>query len=93
MPQVKPKYKWPELIKPQLKTVEKRRAYIGRRSVQRWLKKNAPGLRVLDIRHFHCTTPDVIEFTEVYHQVKFKSGRKAIRVKLVCSDPPTLPIR
>jgi hypothetical protein len=84
----KPVYKWPDYLAPQLKTKEDRRNYLERPSVRRWLAMNAEGLRVLDIRFFHCTRPEIIELTEVYHQVQKKSGRKEIRVRVVCGDPP-----
>jgi hypothetical protein len=86
----KPKYKWPDFIKPQLKTLQQRREYLDRPSVKRWIKRNAAGLRVLDIRYFWCTSPEIIELTEVYHQVKTPRGAKVIKVKLVCGDPPPL---
>jgi hypothetical protein len=80
-------YKWPEVIEPQLKTREARREFLSRPRMRRWLQRIAPGLRVLDVRHFLCTDPVVIEFTEIYHQVETRHG-KQIKVKLVCSDPP-----
>lgn len=83
----KPVYKWPDRIKPQLKTLAARRAYLERPSVKRWLARNASGLRVLDLRQFWCTQPIVIEFVEIYHQVVTRRGSKVIRVKIVCSDP------
>lgn len=83
-------YSWPDPIRPQLKTKEQRREYLERPSVKKWLKRNADGMRVLDIRHFVCTDPIVIELTEVYHQVKTPRGSKVIKVKVICSDPPPL---
>jgi len=86
------KFKWPEVVKPQLKTREERRKYLERPRVKRWLERNAEGLRVLDVRHFHCTQPDVIEFTEIYYRVD-KRGGAVIKVKLVCGDPPPYLVR
>lgn len=82
-----PKYKWPEPIEPQLRTREQRREYLALPSVQRWLARYAEGLRVLDVRFFHCTKPDVVELTEIYYQ-RERKGVKEIKVKIVCSDPP-----
>ena len=91
MPQTKqPKYPYPDRLAPQLKTLTQRREYLERPSVKKWLKRNAAGLRVLDIRFWFCTKPAIIELTEIYHQVVTPRGSKVIKIKLVCGDPPPL---
>lgn len=76
---------WPK-IKPQRKTKEARKEYLGRKDVKRWIKRNAADLRVVDIRHF-ADMATMREYAEVYHVVGI-GAKKRIRIRLVCGDPP-----
>jgi hypothetical protein len=78
---------------PRYRTKEQREHYLSRKSVQRWLVRNASDLkRVVDVRHtYQCEGTGVkaehCEWAEIYYVVK-RDGVKALKIRIISGDPP-----